>query len=126
MARNTFRPNADSWRHMADLMAELDDFNSDRESLRGRAVQADQVRNINTGRMPADEVARMKDSVVSYVIYSYATPIAYRRVADWNKNGTANYEWIVPDVRYSVTTSKHQGKVRTAASILNRGDVSEW
>ena len=63
----------------------------------------------------------MVDSVVNYVIYSYNTPIAYRRVADWNRDGTANYEWIVPDVRYSVTTTKHQGKVRTALSQITGG-----
>ena len=120
-----YRVNADLWTVLANYMDGLEDFNSDRDSLRGRYYEwASQVRNINTGLMPSDEAARMNDSLISYVIYSYNTPIAYRRVADWNKNGTANYEWVVPDVRYSVTTSKHQGKVRTAASILNRGDVS--
>ena len=40
-----------------------------------------------------------------YVVRSYRTPIAW-----WD--GT---EWTIPDVRYSVTTSKHQSLVRRAA-----------
>lgn len=38
---------------------------------------------------------------ISTVIYSYSTPIAWYD-AEFEK-------WFVPDVRYSVTTSKHQG-----------------
>ena len=41
-----------------------------------------------------------------YVIWSYATPIAWH-----GKRG-----WIIPDVRYSVTTSKHQSAARVALS----------
>ena len=41
---------------------------------------------------------RERDESITQVIYSYSTPIA------WLDAG----EWIVPDVRYSVTTGKHQ------------------
>ena len=37
----------------------------------------------------------------TYVVWSYRTPIA------WYTNG----KWVKPNVRYSTTTSKHQGKV---------------
>lgn len=36
-----------------------------------------------------------------YVVFSYNTPIAW-----W----TETFGWINPQVKYSVTTSKHQGK----------------
>lgn len=37
-----------------------------------------------------------------YVVFSYATPIA------WFANG----KWTMPDVKYSVTTSRHQSVVK--------------
>jgi hypothetical protein len=46
--------------------------------------------------------ARRAD-LVSYVVHSYAAPIVWRDV--WG-------DWHSIDVRYSVTTSKHQGKMR--------------
>lgn len=36
-----------------------------------------------------------------YAVYSYATPIA------WHSNG----QWTIPPVKYSVTTSRHQGRL---------------
>lgn len=41
-----------------------------------------------------------------YIVYSYATPIA------WHIGGS----WVMPHDRYSVTTSKHQSIVRKAIS----------
>lgn len=40
---------------------------------------------------------------VSYVVYSYSTPIAW-----YTKRG----EWVVPAEKYSHTTSRHQSVVR--------------
>lgn len=51
---------------------------------------------------------------VDYVVLSYATPIA------WHNSRTG--EWVYPLTKYSVTTSKHQGKIFTACSTLN-GDL---
>lgn len=55
-----------------------------------------------TGRLPrhwADEYQADMDHI-TYTVVSYSTPIAW--VLD---NGTV----VIPDVKYSVTTSKHQG-----------------
>lgn len=55
-----------------------------------------------TGRLPrdwADEYRADMDHI-TYTVVSYSTPIAW--VLD---NGTV----VIPDVKYSVTTSKHQG-----------------
>src|SRR5687768_2943852 len=43
-----------------------------------------------------------------YVVYSYDTPIA------WLTYGM----WHMPDKKYSVSTSKHQGKISTALSVM--------
>lgn len=62
------------------------------------------------GRLPAGHKAALVDSVaagtVDYVVWSYGTPIA------WHRTDTG---WTIPDVRYSATTSRHQGEVRRAA-----------
>lgn len=55
-----------------------------------------------TGRLPAEYRDAAQHAV--YVIHSYATPIAWQ---------TADGEWIVPDVSYSSTTSRHQSLARS-------------
>jgi len=58
------------------------------------------------GRLPVE----YRDSVkrATYAVMSYSTPIAWYSEEDG---------WTVPDVKYSATTSVHQGKVR--ASLIN-------
>ena len=61
------------------------------------------------GRLPRchiDKFFTASDTPDFYAIYSYATPIA------WYSDGT----WTIPDVTYSVTTSRHQGIVRRAVN----------
>ena len=55
--------------------------------------------------------AQTRAAAVDFVVYSYATPIGWHL-----KDG----RWIVPDVSYSVTTSRHQGRLRWA---LHGADV---
>jgi surface antigen len=59
------------------------------------------------GRLDPEEFARFKEveSQVSYVVYSYGTPIA------WYTEGNG---WYVVEQKFSVTTSKHQNYVRRA------------
>lgn len=55
------------------------------------------------GRLAAEwyeSVAR-----ADYVVWSYATPIAWRIPGEG---------WVIPDDGYSVTTTRHQNKIRTA------------
>lgn len=70
-----------------------------------------------TGILPA-EYAHAFNAVhefIDYVVYSYATPIAWHV---WNPGitGVSDPEsyWVMPDTRYSVTTSRHQTKIRVA------------
>ena len=62
-----------------------------------------------TGRL-ADQQQFQVDRP-TYVIFSYATPIAWRRA-----DGT----WATPVASYSATTSGHQGKAFTAIGGLER------
>ena len=68
---------------------------------------------VDSGYMRDSDSAAMysaRDNIgIDYVIYSYATPIAYR---------TNNGEWTIPDAKYSVTTSKHQSTIRYALGLV--------
>jgi hypothetical protein len=62
-------------------------------------------------RFGAELINSLIDSQKVFVIYSYETPIAWT-----DKDGG----WIIPDVSYSATTSKHIGKcgIRSQATLL--------
>lgn len=61
------------------------------------------------GRLPEEHQKELKilidKEMIRFIIYSFGTPIAWVHYSG---------EWTVPDVRYSVTTTHHQGVVRTA------------
>lgn len=58
------------------------------------------------GRLPQQWRDRFPSRVSEcYVVYSYRTPIAW-----WD----ATTGWVIPDVKYSPTTSRHQSIVRLA------------
>ena len=50
-----------------------------------------------------------------YMIFSYATPVAWHVPALY-EGGSA--VWIMPAVTYSVSTGKHLGKIRPAIGML--------
>ena len=66
------------------------------------------------GRLPHDWrlTFQARNHLITYVILSYATPIA------WHDSEVG---WVVPAEVYSVTTSRHQGTVRAALNY-NRKD----
>jgi hypothetical protein len=55
-----------------------------------------------------------------YVVYSYGTPIAWHLRADYAAE--AGHTWVVPAVKYSVTTSAHQNKIRTCLDAVGYVD----
>lgn len=122
-ARPRFRVNADRWTDLRNLLTAVpnevlpQEFNRDTDTLRGRRESRPAI-----GRMsgPAlDTFAGYRQAgAIDYVIYSYGTPIAYRVTHYVRHMGACESKWIVPADRYSVTTSKHQGKVRTAISQI--------
>jgi hypothetical protein len=56
------------------------------------------------GWLPKEWQDTFYDDDPDYVVYSYETAIAWH----------GNRGWIVPDVKYSLTTTRHQSLVRSA------------
>lgn len=54
----------------------------------------------------------LKQDQPDYVVYSYQTPIAWHVPDDGDDGDTER--WVVPDVKYSRTTTRHQNLVLTA------------
>lgn len=91
------------WWHFHDaLKGNPEDFTTS-GALRGSQGAA----RYNTGQLP--ENYRESAREATYTVYSYDTPIAWL---------TPDGVWIVPDVKYSVTTSAHQSKIATAISQI--------
>jgi hypothetical protein len=72
------------------------------------------------GRLPEWERPLPMAPTVRYVVYSYGTPIAWRD----SESG-----WYVSETRHSVTTSKHQGRIRAAVAsfaphVRVRGEIN--
>lgn len=86
-------------------IARHEDFVTNNETLRGQWANG----YANRGHLPAEHWdvlhSLVKDNHV-YVVYSYATPIAW-----W----TDQAGWTIPEVKYSATTSRHQSIVRRAS-----------
>lgn len=62
------------------------------------------VTGLDTGKLDPDWKREFRQATgITYVVWSYATPIAWR---------TAGAQWVVPDVRYSNTTARHLSLVR--------------
>lgn len=57
----------------------------------------------------------MDEPELDYIVWSYRTPIAWH-----SRNG-----WTMPHETYSVTTSKQQGRIRTAIDYLNNMVVGQ-
>lgn len=95
-------------RDAADFISRRDPF--DAGSLTGRLVRW----TPSTGRLPSEWEANLETCVgywrergqETYVVSSYGTPIAWAGGED---------SLLVPNVRYSVTTSKHQSVCRRGA-----------
>jgi hypothetical protein len=68
-----------------------------------------------TGRLPSEWQTEYRDREdrIAYTVYSYGTPIAWLDTEEG---------WVMPDVKYSVTTSKQQGTIRMALYYLDVED----
>lgn len=100
--------NAQNQAAIVAAVSHLDEFAIG--TMRGRwfpdATYAD------PGRLGAGNRAALAASQgIIYVIYSYATPIAWR---------SAGATWVVPDARYSVTSNQHLSLVRQGIAERDR------
>ena len=97
-----------STRNAADLIAARQPFTTS-GALRGGPPANSTMSTWDCGRLPGDHVSHLMCDLLTghvvYIVYSYGTPIAWH---------TVDTGWTVPDVRYSATTSRHQGEVRRA------------
>ena len=93
-----------SWMEFRDAIESGQDFDTS-GALKGRN---ERYGAMNLGRLPRDLDATARDA--DYVVYSYATPIAWRTQGQWH----------TPAERYSVTTSRHQSLIFTAIAELTR------
>lgn len=71
----------------------------DRSGSHGFSMRAIEGKVSHQGYMPWDEWVKYRDAEVTYTVISYSTVIAWVQ-----SDGTV----VIPDVRYSVTTSHHQ------------------
>lgn len=60
------------------------------------------------GELPFEYVEKFNAELPTYVVFSYATPIAW-----WS----AAHGWTIPAVKYSATTSRHQSTARIATTL---------
>lgn len=76
-------------------------------NLKGIKIKREDT--LDFGRLPEEYRKQLRQQhefdMVKYMIFSYGTPIAWVLYA-----GT----WICPEVNYSITTTHHQGVVKTA------------
>lgn len=107
----------DSWTKFADTLAGLTPFKTS-GALRGD-VQKGRPWMRGWGQLPQkywDSAERAE-----YVVFSYDTPIAWRvRSTPGSQAAKDGFEgtWYVPNVHYSMTTSRHQSKIRTAVTSI--------
>jgi len=95
--RLAFKTRLQDRRRAAALVAALQPFSNSTGTIRGIVGPPDDL-----GQLPPDWVDQFPSSGIQYTILSFATPIA------WLHDG----RWTMPDVRYSQTTTIHQGWVR--------------
>ena len=88
-------------------IAKMEEF--DGNSMCGRLVTSAAPNPYSLGLMDGEVRDRWYADVASeqitYVVFSYATPIA------WHRKDTG---WTVPSQKYSATTSRHQSIVQMA------------
>jgi len=89
------------WIQFQPYLATLTPFNT------GGAMHARSGSLWSTGKLPAEYRASACQS--DYAVYSYRTPIAWHLPSG---------QWVMPAVRYSVTTTKQAGRIATALSQL--------
>lgn len=68
--------------------------------------------SVMLGQLPAEH--RQGIGWADYVVYSYQTPIA------WHVSHGDDRYWVQPDVKYSATTTTHQGKIAVALSVMDK------
>lgn len=113
----TLRVKKDGWWKFRDAIQDLEEWKT-YGSLRATSefVPGHVYDECNCATLSGRRWGRLPSSYwqsvshASYIVWSYRTPIAWR---DYWTN-----EWLMPDEKYSITTSFHQSKIFTAISEM--------
>jgi len=100
---------------LVQLLSEHRTFRNSNGSLVGKPHVAGQSLPDNaTGELPDD--IRPLTTDADYIVYSYETPIAWhvQTLQNRDETGHPHGKWMLPDVRYSATTSRHQQAIALA------------
>lgn len=100
----TARRNRDRLVELSNAGTEWTGANGSITGRRGPASSTGQLFDHLTDGLEATD-AQLRHA--QFVIYSYQTPIAWK---------TVDGEWVVPNVRYSRTTTRHQSYLYALAS----------
>jgi hypothetical protein len=73
------------------------------------------------GELPEEWQEIYHQDQPDYVVFSYRTPIAWHVPDDSDDGGE---RWVVPDIKYSATTTRHQRLVLTAL-VFNKTEPIE-
>lgn len=105
MAVKLLRVRKDGWWEFKETIFDLEPFRT-YGSLKATRREPDwRLTGWDLGRLPVEFYESVNRA--SYIVWSYGTPIA------WWVPGSVDHGWIMPDVRYSTSTSAHQNKIRT-------------
>lgn len=118
---NRYRVNQDQTSVLAGFLdGSPQDFNRPNDLLKGRNINwgTNKSYYVSSEGMPDGPTrdrfnADMDAGKITYVVMSYGVPIAWR-----TRVHAMFYEWAIPDIRYSNTTSKHQAKVKAALALI--------
>jgi len=102
-----------TWWDLRDILSKQVEFRNSTNNFRGEKWGENTMPS--TGHMDsADRITLERDLLhygITYVVWSYATPIGWRR---------GDGVWYSPDAGYSQTTkSKHLSRLRPAIAELN-------
>jgi hypothetical protein len=103
-----------TWWELKDILAKGEEFRNTTKRFRGEHWTSGHLPS--TGQMDSsDRVAMERDLLhygIDYVVWSYATPIGWRR---------GDGVWVSPGAGYSMTTkTKHLSRLRPAIAELNK------
>ena len=116
MTTLTTRPSRNAWRDggtgYTGFRDKWADTLTNRKPFRSAASLRGGWRSGSWGWLPKEWQDAFYDDDPDYVVYSYDTPIAWH----------GNRGWIVPPVKYSVTTTRHQSLTRGALGGLYDDD----
>lgn len=105
MRSKLLRVQKDGWWEFEGTILDLEPFRT-YGSLKATRLEPDyNFYSYEVGQLPGSYLACLNRA--NYIIWSYETPIA------WWVPGSVDFGWVAPDRRYSVTTSRHQGKIKT-------------